>query len=212
VQRSLDAKVAAAAAAHHFHIAPGTHLMPVVPDQYKLDRGSILVKANRPVRIDAPNCTITANTNSAIIITAAEGVTRVLDLVDKKSDTRILVGNSSTTLRPGIETSVVSNPQTASNGEAVVWSDGLARRGVKTVFSSPKYSVVESEFSYLSALGRHPLLREVRASSSETDKKLLSQIMKIAASILMAVDRQKGPYSVPVRSSQTASSRPEGTQ
>ena len=208
-----DKRIEAAASAHHFHIAPGSQLLPVGPDHYKFDRGSILVKANRPVKFDAPNCTVTAQSNSAVIITAAEGVTRVLDLIDSKRDTIVRVGNHSATMRPGIETSVVTNPLTKANGEALVWSDGLARRGVQTIFFDGKFSVVESEFSYLNAMGRHPLLREARASKSDADKKMFAQIMKNAASVLMAVDRQKGPYSVPERSStQTASSRPEGTR
>jgi hypothetical protein len=213
-QQKLKPSVQATTAAmpHQFHIAPGSQVLPVGANHYKFDRGSIMVKANSPVRFDTPNCSVTAQTDSAVIITAAEGVTRVLDLVDRKRDTTVNIGKFVATLRPGLETSVVTSPQTSTNGEALVWSDGLARRDVRTIFFNDKFSVVESEFSYLSAMGRHPLLREARASKSQADKKLFAQIMKNAASILMAVDRQKGPYSVPERSTQTASSKPEGTQ
>lgn len=191
------------------HAALDAEIISTGPSRYTITRGSVLIRGKQAVTVDAPNCSITAPRDTAIIVTVSRGITRLLDVVDPNNAIRMQVGKRVISLRSGSETDVVTDPR--GRAQERVWSDGLARRNVEVLFESDAIGIVQGEFSFVAALGGHPLMQDLRESNDKDDQQLLSRIMKSAAAVQVTLDRIKGPYVVPMDQEQTASTEPKPT-
>lgn len=194
----------------NIHMTDETQLLAAGTNRYTLKQGSVLVHARNPMRIDAPNCSLLANPESAVIITVTKDVTRVLDLFDTSTGSvQTVVGQFTVDLRPGREVDVMNGSRIGAQGRA--WSDGLARRNTQTVSVSSDVQIVKGEYSMVDALSRHPLLYALRKSTLKEDKDLTAKIMKVGATIQYVFDRTRGPYATPMGLPETASTETQKT-
>ncbi|MBX9721707.1 MAG: hypothetical protein K2X81_09955, partial [Candidatus Obscuribacterales bacterium] len=194
---------------NEIHMARGAEISGTSPGNYSIMRGTVMIRGNQAITVNAPNCIITAPKDTAFIVSVARGITRLLDVVDPNNAIRMQVGKRIIALRSGSETDVVTDPK--GRAQERVWADGLARRNVEVLFESDSIGIVQGEFSFVSALGGHPLMQELRESNDKKDQQLLSRIMKSAAAVQVTLDRIKGPYVVPMEQEQTASVEPKPT-
>lgn len=164
---------------------------------YIISKGNLLASLNDAVQFETPHGTVTADKGSVIMLYASQRLTRVKNFSDRRQGSvRLATGQSTVTVEPGKEYNV---SRMKSNVTELVLSDGLARRNIIEK-QAGQIRVVTADFSILHALLNQPLMVEMRSSDSTTAVKILDEILKTAASLNLVVDRYKGPYYAPPRS------------
>jgi hypothetical protein len=174
---------------------------------FHLSRGSVLVYTRERLRMETRHGTVLAKPGSVLLVTARDRITRVLNLADDGGvSIEIIVGRRAIPLPSGMELNIV--PRSVKDPEAMVWSDGLARRNLQVLPVDDKLQLVLNDVSIVDAFSKKPLLDRLRASGSPADKSLRKRIVKTAAVIALASDRFKGPYAVPMRRAEALSQAP----
>lgn len=179
---------------NNLRITPGTNVNDIGQNHYRLAEGQVLVQSDSAVSVDTPHGTVLVQPGSAAVVSVDKDLVRVLDLSDKSAnDVRLVVGKNSITLRPGQEVAVMSSG--VRDVRKLITGDGIGRRRMRILPGGDKLNIVVNDFSVVDALGRHPMLKQLRASRDKRDRDTLSDIMKVAAALSMTLDRTRGPYS-----------------
>jgi hypothetical protein len=165
---------------------------------YVLEDGTALLEATADLTtIDTGHGSVIARTGAVVLVTAEARLTRMWNLSDKSAGAvKASLGEWFVNVLPGSEASFVSGP--GENAAELVMKDGLARRKVHVTALSQEDSLVRAQVSLVGALSKHPLLTMVRRSTRKTDRRLVTKLVKTAASLYMTTDRVGGPYYVPL--------------
>ncbi len=165
-------------------------------NRYSLARGSVLVYSDCPVVYDTPNTSLSVARHSAVILSVEPGFTRILDLTDAGRNSVVaFAGHKAMRLDPGNEMTICKSARLQT--PALVLEDGLARRRMRISTLCDGQHVVLNDFSITDALSRQILLRRLRCSTRPEDVRLTAAILKMAASIRVAMDTHREAYLTP---------------
>ncbi|HEY9868101.1 MAG TPA: hypothetical protein V6D08_02750 [Candidatus Obscuribacterales bacterium] len=177
------------------------------PKHYHLSQGSTLAEVRDGLRMETRHGTVFAKPGSVVLVSADDKITRVLNLADKHGGSvDFVVGKHVVPLAPGTELNIL--PRSARDAEALVWSDGIARRDLRITPVDSNLQLIINQVSIVDAFAKNPLLAGLRASGSPADKSLARRIVRTAAVIALTSDRFKGPYAVPIRRAEAVSLAP----
>ncbi|MBI4532549.1 MAG: hypothetical protein HY711_01270, partial [Candidatus Melainabacteria bacterium] len=178
-----------------FPVTDNAHLVELGRDHYRLVRGSVLAHSRHNTRIDTAHGAIIAKPGSTFTISVEDDLTRVMNLADKRSKSvNVLVDKHVVPLSPGREATLTGG-ESKIDPRKLVLKDGLARRYMLLMQVSYGQNIVVNDFSMVDALHKHPLLRALRNSRTDSNRQMLDEITKTAAARAVTVDKVRGPYS-----------------
>jgi hypothetical protein len=161
---------------------------------YKLQCGTIFIDAEQALRIDTPTSSVFAAPHSALVISADDSRTQVLNLHDRRAGAvKLLVGKTYVPLGPGAEARVLKERSVKARPLAL--GDGIGRRSMRVVPTAENLNVVVNEFSIPDALLAHPVLKQFSASHNAPDRTLVNKIVKTAAAVAFATAGSREVYS-----------------
>ena len=177
-------------------LTPGSNITQIGDSSYCLYSGSALIDDNRSCSIVTQHGTVSAKKGAVAQVTVTPKVTYVRNFYDNGShDVSTVVGNRKLELRPGQEAAIVNSPRAMVRN--LVFDDDAARRDMNIVSVNPDRHVAISDFSHVNQMMCNPMLRSIRSSQSDKDKKLYKKLEKMAAVLTTVHDRTRAPYTVP---------------
>lgn len=179
--------------ASEIRLQSGSKLDRLAADHYLMTAGTAIIQPIHSLRFDTPHASIFAKSGSTVVVSSDTEITRVLDIADTwAADVRVQVGKRILNLGPGREAVVL--PAGHSDPLDLVSADQLGRRKMRIVPINDKHQVAMDEFSLVNALFSVPLLKDMRSSQVERDRKLYGTILKTAAAVTVSV-RTGIPFS-----------------
>ncbi|GEM_PF-2788132 len=157
-----------------------------------LDRGEILVVAQRLSTVQVGGHAVTIDGGAIALVRSFDGVLKVRNLYDRANHgVTVYMDGQCVRLRSGQEVVVG-----ATRGQVArsLHADRVSRRGVRTFDMSTAGRLVRSEVSLVSLLQNSAMLSHLLASEDREDKALVGKITKMAA-CLQAVTARRGAYS-----------------
>jgi hypothetical protein len=169
-------------------------LTKIAEDMYELKDGDILMAPERTTKVKTAQGIVQIKKGAMVIIQAERKITRVLDLHDKSnSDVIVYFGQQTVKMQPGGEIALVEG----SNRDAqklMTRAENVAHRAMQFVPYEEGKIAVFSQFSMVDALGKHPILMQLRLSNDKADEKLLDNLLKTTAAIFLSQRSDRGPY------------------
>ncbi|MBX9771585.1 MAG: hypothetical protein K2X29_09455, partial [Candidatus Obscuribacterales bacterium] len=156
-----------------------------------LRRGEVLVNTNLPITITTGDCKVNIDGGVIALLSNVDGILTVRGLGERSlSPITVASGSKFIKLHMGQELVVGANEKATLVSAK---SDGIARRRLETVSLADNQTAVYGEFSILSVLENHSLLRRLSHSKQRTDRSVVDSIVKSGAS-LMVVTASRGAY------------------
>ena len=169
-------------------------LSKIAEDMYELKSGDILMAPERTTKVKTAQGIVQIKKGAMVIIQAERRITRVLDLHDKSnSDVTVYFGQQTVKMQPGGEIALVEG----SNRDAqrlMTRAENVAHRAMQFVPYDEGKIAVFSQFSMVDALGKHPILMQLRLSNDKADEKLLDNLLKTTAALFLSQRSDRGPY------------------
>lgn len=180
---------------------PTARITNVGTDCYRVTLGTLLVHATEALRFETPQGTVYIKKGAVALVSASPNMTRVRDLSDSwNGDITVIAGKYSCALVPGKEINIMKPVKVDDDALPYVLADGISRRDIR-INEVDDMKIVSADFSLLHALLSHPLLRQINTSTMPWEHQLVAETLKSAAALNMVVDREKGPYYVPINGS-----------
>ncbi len=158
----------------------------------QLKNGEIMTDGKSALTVITEFGRINLRSGSIVIMTAAEGHIRVMDVTDSnRGDVTFQAGPRSIRLHPGAEICISTKGEDTARRKLL--SDGLARRGVQHYKGDRDLVMLLSDCSLIDALSRHSLLKQF-PNGGGSKQVIAGKILKTAAA-LMRVTASRGAYS-----------------
>lgn len=123
-------------------------------------------------------------------------LTSIRNLYDKSlHDVSVIIDKSKVELRPGQEVAIVNGPRAKVRDR--VYDDSVARRDLQVVSLNQDKHVAVSDFSHVNLMACNSILRSIKNSGKDENKKLFGKLEKMAAVLTTVRDRTRAPYVVP---------------
>lgn len=181
------------AAARGLRTTGETELVTTGSNQYRLEKGSVLAHKSGALALQTPHGSVQISSGAAVLVIVEPELTRVLDLFDSHvGSVKVMAGEKTFKTAPGAQITIVS----AGKQEDVphlLLKDGIRRRQVRVVPATSGWFVVSDEFSIVDAVMKHELLHRIHTSEDQESKRLMENILKTAAALVVGGSHE--PYT-----------------
>lgn len=160
----------------------------------ELKSGEIVLEATRPTAIKVNEHIVHMKGGAVALVSIHKGVTRISNLCENKAESiqvRVANSNRSIPLSAGQESLISHNADQLTD---FVANDNLGHRRTKHIDTKTGHKILKSEVSLISAMQQHQLLSDIMASDNDSDNRLESRLVKMAA-CLMVVTNNHGLYA-----------------
>jgi len=154
--------------------------------------GDTLVDAKNPLLVRVGTDFVLVRKNATALITVRNGALKVRNLQEQHAfSTELAINNRPFTICAGEELVAASDFESL---QSTLGSDGVTRRQVQTYELSDGTNVIRGEFAPITVIKHNEMLKAMCSSTDQTDSRLFSKMMKMAACIAV-VTGSHGSYA-----------------
>lgn len=155
-------------------------------ETYELTNGSALIEPHTTVKVQLKNCSITAHSGCALLLSMNDGVGSVTNLSEGADrSTEVVFGNSSLKLGAGRQVWFGATEDAVANAV----KDEPGRPTLVRQQQTPVGIIAEFSISPITMMDTIPSVHLMRESKVSAERKLFDRIVKTSAALTMAQSR-----------------------